>query len=216
MKKLISMCAFLLMFAGCAGLMGGGNPKIKDLENRAASIAGKFIYALNYSVQAFENAYSAVGNKEEAERIKSEAGGLKVGDDQDKLEASIGTLNEVDIGAALENAGELSAEGKKQISVAILNLGIAIVFDGFVIADVPAVVTDSKDILQNLSASDAMSAGSVKNIVANATFIAEVAPDQLALLKKNFETLKAYADAHGIPVPSQEEIEQAASGIEME
>jgi len=213
MKKIISLCAILLMFSGCAGLMGGGNSKIQDLESRSTRIAGSFIYALSFSASAFENAYSAVGNKEEAERIKSEAGGLKMDDDQEKLEASIGTLNEVDISEALENAGELSEEGKMQISKAILNLGIAIFFDGMVVADVPGVVTDAKEILQNLSAADAMSAGSVKNIVNNSVFIANVAPDQVVLLKKNFEALKAYADAHGIPVPSAEEIEQEANGL---
>ncbi|WP_288800451.1 hypothetical protein [uncultured Fibrobacter sp.] len=216
MKKLIALFSAFLILSGCAGVMGGGNPKIQSLEAKSATITGQFILALGESAAAYENALSAVGNKTEAERIKSEAGNLREDDDKDKLESSIGMLNEVDLSKELEQAGELSAEGKAQIGAAILHLGIAIFYDGIVATEVPSVVTDAKDIQQNLSAADAMQAGSIANIITNASWIADIAPDQLALLKTNFSTLKAYADAHGIPVPSQEEIEKEASSLQRE
>lgn len=216
MKKLIALFSAFLILSGCAGIMGGGNPKIKSLEATSTNITAQFFLALGESVVAYESALLAVGNKTEAERIKSEAGNLREDDDKDKLESSIGMLNEVDLSKELEQAGELSAEGKAQIGAAILHLGIAIFYDGIVATEVPAVVTDAKDIQQNLSAADAIQAGSIANIITNASWIANIAPDQLALLKTNFSTLKAYANAHGIPVPSQEEIEKEASSLKRE
>ena len=124
--------------------------------------------------------------------------------------------NEIDLSAELNQAGELSAEGKAKLANSILHLGIAIYFDARVAAQAPDVVSQAKNISANLSASDAMAAGKVKNIINNAGFIADVAPDQLSKLKDTFSSLKAYADAHGIKVPSQQEIEAQAAEMERE
>ena len=217
MKKLIAAGLFLAFLSGCAGLpgVGGGNPQIQSLEATTSVMVADFGTALDQSATAYVSALSAVDNKTESARIEAETKNLRE-QDKDKMEASIGMLNEIDLSAELEKSGELSAEGKKKLSKAMLHMGIAIFFDAKIATPAPSVVSDAKGIMQGLSPSDAMSAASVKNIIANASWIADIAPDQLSLLKKNFETLKEYANAHGIEVPSEEEIAQEASGLSRE
>lgn len=214
MKKLAIVGAISLMLTACAGLMGGGNPQIKALNDTSARIGAKFTMALGYTSEAFVYTLEAVGNKTEAERIKSETANLRSGDgDKDKMEQSIGMLNEVDLNAQLENAGELSDDAKAQLVDGIVNLGIAIYWDALIIPESVDAVKEAKDILQNLSASDALAAGEVKGIIENVSWISDVAPDQLSSMKTTFGNLKAYAEAHGIEVPSQEEIDQKAAGL---
>lgn len=218
MKKTLSIItigAVSLMLSACAGLMGGGNPQITALANTSARISANFVTALDENIASYSVTMEAVGNKTEAERIKSEAENLKDGDNE-KIEGSIGVLNEVDISASLENAGELSAEAKALLVDGIVHLGIAIFYDGKVAAEAINVVKEAKDILSNLSGADAMKAGDIKAIISNAQFIADVAPDQLTMMTNSFDALKQYAQAHGIEVPSQEEIEAKASSLARE
>lgn len=216
MKKLIlaGACAALLSAcAGMSGLLGGGNPQIKELSAKTTEISVNFAYALNESAVSYTAALEAVGNKTEAERIKGSVGNLRDETDKDKLEASIGMLNEVDLTVQLESAENLSDEGKAQITAAILHMGIAIYLDGKIVADAVDVVKTAKDVLTNLSPSDALAAGEVNTIITNASWISDVAPDQITILTKSFEGLKNYAQTHGIEIPSQEEIEQQAASI---
>jgi hypothetical protein len=92
-------------------------------------------------------------------------------------------------------------------------LGIAVFYDGKAGKDAKDLVTEAKDVLSNLSASDALAVGEVNNIITNATWVADMAPNQLSLQQKSFEGLKAYASAHGIEIPSMEEIEKKAESI---
>ncbi|MCF0224440.1 MAG: hypothetical protein HUK20_09230 [Fibrobacter sp.] len=216
MKKLLISAISAAMLSACAGLLGGGNPEVTNLEQTSTIMAANFVNAHMETTIAFVNALEAVDNKTAAEKIKAEAEGLRDEENNDKLEESMNSLNEIDLSAELNQAGELSAEGKAKLANSILHLGIAIYFDARVAAQAPDVVSQAKNISANLSASDAMAAGKVKNIINNAGFIADVAPDQLSKLKDTFSSLKAYADAHGIKVPSQQEIEAQAAEMERE
>lgn len=215
MKKLLVAGAISMMLTACAGLLGG-NPQITALADTSSRIVNSFANALEQTVESYSLTLEAVGNKTAAETLKSEVGNLRDEEGTEKMEAGIGTLNEVDLGAELEKAGELSEEGKKQVTKAMLHLGIAIFFDAKVAIDAVDLVKEAKDVLQNLSPADAMYAGDINQIISNASFIADVAPDQLSGLKSTFDSLKAYADAHGIEVPSQADIEQQAGEMERE
>ena len=216
MKKLIlagAVAALLTACAGVSGLMTGGNSQIKDMAVKSQDITARFAVALDESAISYTSVMYAVGNETEAERIKKETENLRTETDKDKLEAAMGMLNEVDISGSLANAEELSDEGKAQITNAILHLGIAIYYDTMIGKDAADLVTDAKNVASNLSASDALAVGEVNTIITNASWTADIAPDQLALLKKSFDGLSSYAAAHGIEIPSQEEIVKQAESI---
>lgn len=216
MKKLILAGAVAAMLSACAGvggMLGGGNPQITALSAKSTELTFDVAISLDASAQSYVAVLDAVGNKTEAERIKAETANLRDEKDKDKLEAAMGMLNEVDITKELEAAEDLSDEGKAKITDAILNLGIAIFYDGKAGLDAKDLVTEAKDVASNLSASDALAVGEVNNIVTNASWIADMVPSQLELQKKSFEGLKAYASTHGIEIPSQEEIQKKAESI---
>lgn len=216
MKKIALLASIPLMLSACAGMFGGGNPEITKLANTSSQILSNFISAHIETTVAYACTFEAVNDKTEAEKIKAEASGLRDEDGTEKLEASINSLNEIDLSAKLKQSGELSKEGKLLISKALLHLGIAIFYDAKVAVDAPDVVVNATNISKNLGPKDAMAAGQVKTIIDNSSFVADIAPNQLTKLKDTFAALKSYAEAHGIDVPSQEEIEKEASNMERE
>ena len=216
MKKLIlagAVAALLSACAGIGGMLGGGNSQVTALSAKSTELTVDIAISLDASAKSYVDVLDAVGNKTEAERIKAETANLRDEKDKEKLEAAMGMLNEVDITAQLESAEELSDEGKGKIAEAILYLGIAVFYDGKAGKDAKDLVTEAKDVLSNLSASDALAVGEVNNIITNATWVADMAPNLLSLQQKSFEGLKAYASAHGIEIPSMEEIEKKAESI---
>lgn len=212
--KFIAAGAIAAALTACAGSMfGGGNGPAAQLETKTAAMVGNVAMALGATSIAFVSGLEAVGNKTEAERIKAETDGLRGEDDLDKLEAGMGTLNEVDLTAQLNNAGELSEEGKQKITESMLHLGIAIYFDGMAAAEAPGIVSEAQDLQDKATGTDALA---IPGIITNGQWLATNAPAQLSLLKDTFAAVKSYAEAHGIEVPSQDEIDAAAKDMAKE
>ena len=208
MKKMILAGAVAALLTACAsvgGLVGGGdNPQVKQLAAQSTALTADFAVSLAESAESYVLAMKAVGNETEASRIEEATKGLRDETDKDKLEAAVGTLNEVNLDAQLQSAQEVSEEGKKQITESIIHLGISVYLDAKIGADAGNLVS---------SATDALAINEVQTIITNAQWISGIAPDQLTLQKNSFEALKNYAEAHGIEVPSQEVIEEKAKSI---
>ena len=205
MKKMILAGAVAALLTACAsvgGLVGGGdNPQVKQLAAQSTALTADFAVSLAESAESYVLAMKAVGNETEASRIAEATNGLRNETDKEKLEAAVGTLNEVNLDAQLQAAQEVSDEGKAQITESILHLGMAIYLDAKIGAD---------------AGKDALAINEVQTIITNAQWISGIAPDQLTLQKNSFEALKNYAEAHGIEVPSQEVIEEKAKGLAKE
>ena len=220
MKKMILAGAVAALLTACAsvgGLVGGGdNPQVKQLAAQSTALTADFAVSLAESAESYVLAMKAVCNETEASRIAEATNGLRNETDKEKLEAAVGTLNEVNLDAQLQAAQEVSDEGKAQITESILHLGMAIYLDAKIGADAGNLVSSATDVASNLSAKDALAINEVQTIITNAQWISGIAPDQLTLQKNSFEALKNYAEAHGIEVPSQEVIEEKAKGLAKE
>lgn len=151
----------------------------------------------------------AVGSEKSAQKLQAALDGAKAQkDDPEKIKVLAQEVNNAskELEAVDLNSKMDKTKAKKAVTLATLNFGGAALMDAWAVKDAQAL---SKDV-SNAGMSAAMN---LKPAIMAFKFVLDVLPAQISDMATLSKSLKDYATANKIPLPSQKDIDKQADGL---
>ena len=204
----------------CTAMVGAQDGP--ELESQSVDLVNQIQAATSYTSTAYADIYRAVGNKEMAAKltaISTELAGKKSVSNKDSLKLQIDAVNTA--GAGLDKVDlmttKLNDSAKSALSSSMLNMGVASIYDGLATKSASDLLAKGNESLKALSGFAALKqAPPIKRSIANSNWVLNSTPSQVKQLTAAMNKVSEYSKAKGIPLPTQEAIDEKAKGLKKE
>jgi len=172
------------------------------LSKRSASVVSKVRLATISFAEALINVEEAVGNKEEAEKLRGLLENVKTNkNDENGLKALVAEENKATTEMAnIDFKSSMNEEkAKENLGSAILKIGIGVIVDGIAVKDATVLLKDAQAAVKQVSFS---AVGQIKDVISTAQFVVTEIPTQVSSIQKVSGKLVDYAKVKRIPIKS--------------
>jgi len=189
---------------------------IGQLETSSLVLIYNASWATINILEASALIYDAIGNKEVAEKLRVGMETLKNNpEDEDSLKIVMEEANNAvdELNKMEDLESQLSSSASFDVTNAFLALGCAIYLDNKAIETAKLIVDNSKTALSETPKTKVKEIKRIKAISESAVFLSKNIPVQLKGIATVSSNLVQFAKTKGVELPSQDEIDEKASGM---
>lgn len=178
------------------------------LSQRSAAVMSNVRVATISFAEALLNIETAVGHKEQAEKLQQVLNNAKAkSNDENATKALIDVNNNAlsDLDNVDLNKSMNKEMANKTLGDSVLKIGVGVIYDAIAVKDASVLLNEAQSAVKSVSFS---AVGKVKDVISVSTFVGKEIPPQASQFQKISGKLVDYANTNGIPTPSKDDVQK--------